>query len=174
MSKLAAFLFMSLAIVWIGNANATDGGGKGRPHVCDNTDSVRLQRCQNWISTVKRPDTRSSCCGDGDAYIADNFEIVDAHDQECQSARAARNDDVGSDTPCFFAIVTADYPDIIGYDEFGNATTTPSPFHIGSRVLIPPGKMNHDAEDAGNTSGHGSFFWTIGTGVICYFAPPLT
>lgn len=165
---------MMLLVLMVGHAYARDGGGPpDRPRVCDNSDAVRREACANWISRVKTPDTRSSCCGPADSYIADNFELVDAQDPRCQAARAVHNDDVGSDKPCLFAEVTVDYPDIAGFDEFGNPTTTPAQFHKGDRVLIPANKVNHSPEDAGNTSGHGAFFWVLSAGVICYFAPPL-
>lgn len=118
-----------------------------RPHVCSQPIGPRQVTCQQWISTVARPDLRpgvASCCGDADTFIADNFEIVNGQ---------------------LFAIITEDYTD----------ETYPG-FHIakGDKVLIPPEKVNHLPEDAGNTSGHGVVFLGANGVVYCYFFPPLT
>lgn len=83
-------LLIGLTMLVAGNSYAGENWQQtGRPHVCDMPSGPRLEKCYAWISTVQRPDIRgASCCGDGDAYIADNFEVVDGE---------------------LFAIITADY-----------------------------------------------------------------
>ena len=134
---------------------AARDGYQNRPRVCDMADSPRLEHCNTWITTVKRPDIRTaSCCGEGDAYVADNFEVVGEG---------------------LFAIITGDYPDVATTDAEGNTVFSPAPVHKGSRILIPLTKRNSAPEDAGNTSGHGVVFLLPYNGeVLCYFAPPLT
>lgn len=83
-------LSLALCAVAAQSAQSRDGW-EGRTLVCDPSvisDGARLSICQQWISTVKQPDTRVSCCGDGDAFIADDFETKDGK---------------------FYAIITADY-----------------------------------------------------------------
>ena len=75
-------------------ATARDGYDvAGRPLVCSPLDMVTpdeagklvpdeeaLKVCRNWVGSVtqpeynKPPNLRSSCCGDGDAFITDDFE----------------------------------------------------------------------------------------------------
>lgn len=129
-------------------------GWESRPHVCDQSTGPRLERCQEWIRTVQRPDIPASCCGDADAFIADDFE-VDAEGN-------------------LYAIITADYPEPPGYLEEDGTLTKPS-FVVrrGMKILIPEAKRNHDPRDA-NMSGHGVVFMMPSNGtVLCYFAPPL-
>jgi hypothetical protein len=125
-------------------------GYQGRPSACDMPPGPRLVTCQEWISTVKRPDTRTSCCGDGDAYITDDFEIVNGE---------------------LYAIISLDYPTIIFPDD--SDSTPPFAVNKGTKILIPPEKRNILPEDA-NRSGHGVVFLNPGNGaVLCYFFPPL-
>lgn len=145
---------VALSIPSCGPAFARDGY-QNRPSVCDTATGLRAERCHAWVSSVLRPDTRTSCCGDGDAYIADDFEVVG--DQ-------------------LFAIISIEYPapepDGITLDD---GTTPVSTFtvHKGQKILIPPEKIGHALEDA-NRSSHGVVFLIPGTiTVLCYFAPPL-
>ena len=138
-------------------AAAARDGWQGRPRVCDMADGPRLQKCQSWINTVRRPDYRTaSCCGEGDAFVTDNFET-------------GPNGEV-------WAIITGDYPENYAVqDAEGNDVPIPSPVHKGTRILIPPEKINHDQDDAGNTSGHGVVFLLPGgLNVLCFSFPPLT
>jgi len=127
-------------------------GWQGRPLVCDPAviqNGERLQLCRDWIATVKQPDTRTSCCGDGDAFMADDFETGPNGE--------------------FYAVITGDYP-----HEQTSYPDTRHPIVRGSKILIPPNKLNRAHEDGGNPSGHGVVF-IGGTGeVLCYFGPTLS
>lgn len=142
--KTAACWTLLALVLMAGAAHARDGW-EGRPRVCDMSPGPRLERCQTWISTVQRPDLRgASCCGEGDAFIADNYRIDKA-------------------TGDLYAIVSLDY-----FDQEGNLV-----YYATQEVLIPREKQNFLPEDAGNTSGHGVFF-ASGPNIYCWFAPPLT
>jgi len=106
----------------------------------------RLQLCQDWITSVQQPDTRVSCCGDGDAFVADDFE-TGPHGE-------------------YYAVITGDYPRE-QYD-------TRQPITKGSKILIPPNKINRAREDGGNPSGHGVVFIDRAGEVLCYFGPTLS
>ena len=153
------FLWGLLLVALLPFAAAARDGYQDRPHVCDMPSGPRLVKCQAWISTVQRPDYRgSSCCGDGDAFIADNFEL-------------GPNGEL-------YAIISQDYPGVATPDpdlDDGSQYAPAFGVHKGDRILIPPEKRNHDPADAGNTSGHGVVFLMPSNGqVLCYFAPPLT
>lgn len=141
---LLTYMIASLAF-------AKDGWDSlGRPHVCDMPSGPRLTICQEWIQTVKRPDiTRefggARCCGDGDAYIADNFRVVQKEGK-------------------VFAIISADYFNLDGTIFLKK----------DEEVEIPANKVNSLPEDA-NRSGHGVLFLNNFTKeVLCWFFPPLT
>ena len=139
-------LLLGLCALAAGSVQARDGW-QGRVLVCDPSvisDGARLMQCQQWISTVKQPDTRVSCCGDGDAYIADDFETKDGK---------------------FYAIITGEYP--------ANADISYQ-IRKGTKILIPPNKLNRAAEDGGNPSGHGVVFLSASGDVLCYFGPTLS
>lgn len=147
MKKSLWLLSLGLCAVAAGSVHARDGWQGRAPLVCDPSvisDGARLALCQQWISNVRQPDTRISCCGDGDAYIADNFETRDGK---------------------FYAIITGDYPTNPGVSE---------PIRKGTKILIPPNKLNRAAEDGGNPSGHGVVFLSAGGDVLCYFGPTLS
>jgi len=144
-----------IPLLFFASAAFARDGYADRPHACDMPSGPTLEKCQAWISTVRRPDFRtSSCCGDGDAFITDNF-------------RVGPNGEL-------YAIVTADYPDAVSTDEEGNTVITPAAIHRGSEILIPQDKVNHALEDA-NRSSHGVAFLLVNQGnkVICFFFPPL-
>ncbi len=65
-----AFLAAMWALLIAANALARDGGqweGQDR-------------RIKEWFENLKQPDhPRVSCCGDADAYEADNFEVEGDH-----------------------------------------------------------------------------------------------
>lgn len=127
-------------------------GWQGRPLICDPAailNGTRLQLCQEWIENVKQPDTRISCCGDGDAFVADDFE-VGPHGE-------------------FYAIITGDYP-----EEQTDPPGARQPITRGSKILIPPNKLNRAREDGGNPSGHGVVFIGASGTVLCYFGPTLS
>lgn len=97
---------------------------------------------RQWFQSLMQPDAPTiSCCGEADAYYADEFEVEGDH---------------------YVAIVTDTRPDV-----FRNGTTRP---HIepGTRVRIPNGKMKWDA---GNPTGHGIVFIGNRDQLYCYVAP---
>jgi hypothetical protein len=151
--KLSGLLLIALAVsVATSLPVQSRDGWEGRPLVCDPAaiqNGQRLQLCQEWVATVKQPDTRISCCGDGDAFVADDFE-VGPHGE-------------------YYAIVTGDYP-----QEQSDVPGARRPIIRGSRILIPPNKLNRALEDGGNPSGHGVVFIGATGEVLCYFGPTLT
>lgn len=143
----ALFLLLFLA-----PAQSRDGWA-GRPLVCDAKDmnAGQLEQCQSWIQAVRQPDNRQvSCCGDGDAYIADEFQTIGGN---------------------LFAVVTGDYQPLPG-EEYQIVRQLKK----GDKILIPPNKINKAREDGANPTTHGIVFISPGTGeVLCYFFPgPLT
>lgn len=51
-------------------------GWQDRPLVCDpkQYDADELKDCQKWLGNVLQPNSRTSCCGEADAFLADAFE----------------------------------------------------------------------------------------------------
>lgn len=152
-------LILAIGMVLLAGSAFSRDGYQDRPRACDMPSGPRQITCNGWISTVKRPDYRgASCCGEGDSYIADDFEL----------------DKDGN----LYAIISLDYPDIApGYSEDADGMpiqgVPTTGLHRGTRILVPPEKRNVLPEDA-NRSGHGVVFLFPGTmTVLCYFAPPL-
>ncbi len=148
MKKSLWLLSLGVCVVTASSLHARDGWQGHSPLVCDPSvisDGARLSQCQLWISTVRQPDTRVSCCGDGDAYIADDFETKDGK---------------------FYAIITGEYP--------AGQEVSESSIKKGTKILIPPNKLNHASEDGGNPSGHGVVFLSPSGDVLCYFGPTLS
>jgi hypothetical protein len=113
--KLPGLLLVTLALCAVSLPVQSRDGWQGRPLVCDPAvmqDGPRLQLCQDWIASVKQPDSRISCCGDGDAFMADDFE-VGPHGE-------------------FYAVITGDYP-----QAQSNYPDTRQPITRGSKILIP-------------------------------------
>ncbi len=154
---MSKFLAAVALLLTVGVAYARDGYAD-RPMVCGMPKGPRLVQCQEWISTVQRPDIRgASCCGSGDSFIADDFEIIDGQ---------------------LFAIISVDYPGVVSPapDSLDDGSQAAPAYGVrkGQRILIPQEKVNHALEDANNTSGHGVVFLMPSTGdVLCYFFPPL-
>lgn len=97
---------------------------------------------RQWFQSLMQPDAPMvSCCGEADAYWADDFEIKG--DQ-------------------YVAIVTDERD-----DTFPNGVTRP---HIepGTRIVVPNGKIKFDA---GNPTGHGLIFLGATGSVYCYLPP---
>ncbi len=90
LAKMIRFL-VTFCLLLATSAFARDGYGDGRPTACDMPSGPRLEACQQWISTVQRPDLPASCCGEGDFFIADDF--------------AQENGQL-------VAIISVDYPDV--------------------------------------------------------------
>lgn len=155
--KVAFFALAALALVMIFTGHGYAGDGyQGRPSVCANIPAgPRAERCHQWVQTVQRPDIPgASCCGEADAFLADDFE------------RGPNGE--------LYAILTADYPDAVSTDQEGNTVLSPSPFRRGMKILIPPDRLITRPEDA-NRSGHGVVYLRPTNGeVLCYSFPPLT
>jgi hypothetical protein len=152
---LVCSTLIAACVLAFGQARASDGW-EGRPSVCAQVVSpVVAQRCHEWVSTVKRPDTRTSCCGEGDAFVADNFRLEDG---------------------VLIAIITNDYPTVT--NEQGNLIYAPTDFRYnlkaGTEIKVPQEKVNHALEDVGNVSGHGVIFLGGQGEVYCFIFPPLT
>lgn len=153
------YLIIGMACTLLsGTALSRDGYNDGvRPVVCDMPSGPRLVKCQEWISTIKRPDyPGASCCGDGDAFIADDFELVDGK---------------------LYAIISVEYPAVTSpgatLDDGSQAAPSIAGVHKGQKILIPPEKIN-DRPDDTNRSGHGVVFLKPSNGeVLCYRFPPL-
>lgn len=113
-------------------------------HAREGDWSANPPNIRNWYRSLMQPDNPSvSCCGEADAYEADDFEIEGDH---------------------YIAIIT-DTND----DSFPNGTFRR---HIdpGTRIVVPNTKMKWDA---GNPTGHGIVFMGAGAAgsLYCYVAP---
>lgn len=123
----------------------------GRPLICDAYDTdgnvvmtpEQLAACKKWITNVVQPSGSPSCCGEADAFEANDF----------------KTDPDGR----LFAVVTQAYP-------MNKMTAYPDGLKPGDRVLIPPGKIN-DAVKQGNPTGRGIVFLNTAGNVLCYFGP---
>lgn len=135
----------------------------GRPLVCSPVeynigtpfaDTEGFKTCVNWISKVRQPQSKSTCCGEADAYIADEWE---------------QGEDGG-----WVAIITREYPAIQMDDGEGGSVTLPG-MPMGTRIPIPSIRM--DAEHQGNPTGHGVVFLSRTSdglwNVLCYFTQTL-
>lgn len=150
-----------LLLLMLGQTAKAGDGWQGRPSVCDHIPSgPRAERCHQWVQTAQRPDIPgASCCGEADAFMADDFEL-------------GPNGEL-------YAIITADYPDtaLTTFDNEGNAIPAPpNDFKVrrGMKILIPPDRLITRPEDA-NRSGHGVVYLRPSNGeVLCYAMPPLT
>lgn len=150
--KSTIFALLALLLL-VAPAHARDGyADNGRPLVCNplefDTDKEGLKKCQIWISSVKQPHSKTTCCGEADAYIADEWEV---------------GEDGG-----WVAIISRDYP--------GNPIGTPTPpVPAGTRIPIPAQRM--DDEHQGNPTGHGVVFMARTSdgqwNVLCYFTKTL-
>lgn len=97
---------------------------------------------RHWFQSLMQPDNPAvSCCGEADAYEADNFEV---------------------DGDRYVAIVTDERGDL-----FPNGVTRP---HIapGTRIVVPREKLKWDA---GNPTGHGYIFIGGSGVIYCYVTP---
>ena len=98
---------------------------------------------RQWFQNLMQPDNPYvNCCGEADAYEADDFEVVDGK---------------------VYAVVTDDRD-----DTFPNGAVRP---HVapGIRIEVPEKKIKWDH---GNPTGHGWVFLSVSTGQIyCYVLP---
>lgn len=132
--KTALALLALLAIAEYGCVAPVSARGDGWG---DTPPAVR-----QWFQGLMQPDYPAiSCCGEADAYEADDFVIDGDH---------------------YVAIVTDERP-----DTFASGNTRP---HIepGTRIIIPNQKMKFDA---GNPTGHGWVFIGGGGQLYCYVTP---
>ncbi len=109
---------------------------------------------KDWYSRQMQPDAwLTSCCGPGDVYWADKFEI-------------------GADGQ-FYAIVTDDRPDEI-LDAEGNIIAVRPHVDVGTRVLIPPIKHKDPRADPMPEPRHGVVWLRTfpDKWVYCYVSPP--
>lgn len=97
---------------------------------------------QQWFETLMRPDNvLVACCGEADAYQADDFKVVAGH--VVATITDGRDDKL---------------PD-------GRKRVHIPP---GTEVIIPDEKIKWDK---GNPTGHGYIFIGRGLSVLCYIAP---
>jgi hypothetical protein len=156
---VAAIVLLAAGVFCIKQSQAKEGYDlNGRPLVCAPAeyegDAVGLQVCKDWISGVLQPHSKTRCCGEGDAFIADEWE---------------QGPDGG-----WVAIITEDYPSIpVDDGEGGSFQSLGVP--KGTRIPIDPQRM--DDEHQGNPTGHGVVFLSItGNGkmnVLCFFTKTL-
>lgn len=106
----------------------------------DNDQWATDSDISKWYQQLMRPDyPTASCCGEADAYHADSFER-------------------SSDGKNYIAIITDERPD---------APLKRPHIDVGTRILVPDGKLKYDA---GNPTGHGVIFIS-GANVYCYVVP---
>lgn len=77
LNKIFSCLFLTAFLCGISLLAFAKDGWEGRYHTCDMASGPRLVQCQEWISSVKRPDTRTSCCGEADSFVVDDFVLKD-------------------------------------------------------------------------------------------------
>lgn len=97
---------------------------------------------RQWFQSLMQPDAPYvSCCGEADAYEADDYTV---------------------DGDTIVAVITDERG-----DTFPSGVTRP---HIepGTKIRVPQGKVKWDA---GNPTGHGIIFIGGGSSVYCYVAP---
>ena len=130
---LWGLFFLTVAVLLMGrHAHARDNGSWA-----DTSPKVR-----QWFQSLMQPDAPMvSCCGESDAYEADEYSV------EGDTVVAVITDERG--------------------DMFPNGVTRP---HIepGTKVRVPAGKVKWDA---GNPTGHGIIFIGSGGQLYCYVAP---
>lgn len=164
---LALLAAAALALLAAQPAPAAEGW-QGRPLICDPADlgpgTPELKQCQDWISGVLQPNSRSTCCGESDAFVADSFKFNDKGE--------------------YVAVITRDYPPLTGDDGEGSTVTIPG-VPAGTEIVIPKERLNKsfDADDnnplgtrsreGNNPTGRGIVFMNVNKTVYCYFAPTL-
>lgn len=153
-------------------AAAREGyAGNGRPLICDPDDlgdnTPELKACRDWISGVLQPQSKSRCCGEADAYIADSFKF---------NAKGE-----------YVAVISRDYAAGSGDDGEGGSYELPE-IKAGTEIVIPKQRLNKtfDSDDnnplgkrsaeGSNPTGHGIVFMNAASKpplIYCYFAPTL-
>lgn len=150
-------------------ASAREGYADGdRPLVCDpidlGKDTPELKACRAWISGVLQPNSKSTCCGESDAFIADAFDTNDKGE--------------------YVAVITRDYPATLADDGEGSTVELPA-VKAGTQIVIPKHRFNKTfsvddnnplgvrTAEGSNPTGHGIVFMNPSKTVYCYFAPTL-
>lgn len=128
-------------------------GWQERPLICDPKEMTlpEWQRCTQWIGNVQRPDENGSCCGEADAFEANEFEITPTGE--------------------YVAIITKEYPGT-SIDDGEGGTVQSNPRARGTKIVIPKEKVNNAYRD-GNPVGKGIVFLRTNGEVLCYFSPTL-
>lgn len=175
MIKVVAAVMLALAVLVFGHAGDAwprEGyADNGRPLVCDpadlGTDTPELKACRDWIGGVLQPFSKSKCCGESDAYIADSFKFNDKGE--------------------YVAVISRDYPAGSSDDDEGGSFETPL-IEAGTEIVIPKDRLNKSFEsndnnplgkrlaEGSNPTGHGIVFMNVSSKpprVYCYFAPTL-
>ena len=102
---------------------------------------------RKWYSSLMQPDVpTASCCGEADAYWADQIKVVDGK---------------------VFAIITDDRPD---------EPLKRMHVDVGTEIEIPNNKVKWGSADTDKTefknpTGHGVVFLSTGKYVFCYVSP---
>lgn len=160
---MKTLLLVLAALVAISGPASAGAGWESRPKVCNSEelpDAADLTACKDWIQGVLTPSKKARCCGEGDAFIADAFEVTDKG---------------------FVAVITRDYPSYEADDGEGGTVLVPA-VPMGTRVPIPNDKINEEELGLGNPTGHGIVFMAPGGdgddgggwNVYCYFSPLLS
>lgn len=113
-----------------------------RAHARDNGWNETPPNVRHWFQSLMQPDNPAvSCCGEADAYEADDYAIEGDH---------------------YVAIITDERG-----DTFPNGVTRA---HIepGTHIVVPSGKIKFDA---GNPTGHGILFIGGSGVIYCYLPP---
>jgi hypothetical protein len=131
---ISAIFAICIVLLFAFHAFARDNGWESTP-----------PKVRQWFQSLMQPDNPSvSCCGEADAYEADDYEVNGDH---------------------YIAIITD-----MRSDEFYNGSFRP---HInpGTKIEIPNAKMKWDS---GNPSGHGYVFIGTNGVLYCYITPGAT
>jgi hypothetical protein len=130
--ELLLILFaIGIIVLFAFHAFARDNGWENTP-----------PKVRDWFQSLMQPDNPAvSCCGEADAYEADDYLVEGDH---------------------YIAIITDTRS-----DTFYNGSFRP---HIepGTKIMIPNAKMKWDA---GNPSGHGYVFIGSNGQLYCYITP---
>lgn len=129
-------------------------GWQERPLICNPKEMSLTEwtACRAWIDNVQRPDETGSCCGEGDGFEANEFEVLPTGE--------------------YVAIITKDYESQLLDDGEGGSFQS-NALKRGTKIVIPKEKVNRAYED-GNPSGKGIVFLRSNmTDVLCYFSPTL-
>ena len=140
MGELMRKLPITLGMLFIFAGEAAHARDQGQ---WGNTDP----ELRKWYSGLMQPDVpTASCCGEGDAYWADQIKVRDGK---------------------VYAIITDDRPD---------EPLKRMHVDVGTEIEIPNNKVKWGATDPDKTefknpTGHGVVFLSTGKYVFCYVSP---